>query len=345
MSLTNSSQKFSGMTHFNNMTHQDRLFGKIEITEPVVLDIISLPKFQRLKGIDQAGYFEPYYPGTSYNRFEHSIGCYFLLKKFNASPEEQIAGLIHDISHSAFSHCIDYALQEGSEMNHDHQDNIFAEYVLNSDIPKILKKYNLNINYILDEANFPLQETELPDLCADRIDYSLRGLIAYGEISQQKAQSILDNLIIKNNKWVFKNIDAAKEYSKLFYNLNKKYYTGIETAMMFRTVGDYVKHAIKNKYITYDELYTNDRYVINTINTNLTTDIQLTKLWRRMNDNENFKNDKTDYDAHIFCKSRIVDPLVMAGNKIKRFSELEINWEDVVKEESKPKEYFIKFLD
>ena len=54
---------------------------------------------------------------------------YALLKKFGASTEEQIAGLIHDVSHSAFSHCIDYVLDEGSEKTHNHQDRIFATFV------------------------------------------------------------------------------------------------------------------------------------------------------------------------------------------------------------------------
>ena len=327
------------------MTYRDRLFGKIEIKEPVIIDLINSHNLQRLKGVDQAGYFEVHFPNTRYTRFEHSIGCCFLLKKFNASLEEQIAGLIHDASHSAFSHCIDYALQAGSEIHHDHQDNIFIDYVLNSDIPQILKKYNLDINCILKEKNFPLQETELPDICADRIDYSLRGLIAYGEIYQKKAQNFLDNLIVKNNQWVFKKIDAAREYSKLFYYLNKKYYSGIQTAVMFRTVGDYLKYSLAKKYITYDKLYTTDQYVIDTINANLKSDDHLQKLWLRMNDNKNFEENINDYDARVLCKSRIIDPLVIDRDKIRRLSEIEPSWKNILKQESRPKEYFIKFLD
>jgi len=327
------------------MTIIDRLFGNIQIDEPIILDLINSPDLQRLKGIDQAGYFEVYFPQTSYTRLEHSVGCYFLLKKFNAPLEEQIAGLIHDVSHSAFSHCIDYVVQEGSEIAHDHQDNIFKKYVLNSSVPEILKKYNLDTNYILDEKNFPLQESNLPDICADRIDYSLRGLIAYNEASQKKAQTILDNLIIKDNKWIFKNFEVALEYSKLFYLLNTKYYSGLQTAVMFRTVGDYLKYALEKKYISYKELYTTDKYVLDKINTNLKTDKHLKKLWQRMNNNKDFKNDKHNYDARVLCKSRIIDPLVINDGTIKRLSDIEESWKDILKQEQKPKEYFIKFLN
>ena len=324
--------------------HQDRLFGKIKINEPVILDLINSHNLQRLKGIDQAGYFEIYFPNTKYTRFEHSIGCYVLLKKFNAPIAEQIAGLIHDVSHSAFSHCIDYALQTGSEIEHDHQDNVFSQYILDSSIPKILKKYNFNIDYILNEKNFPLQETQLPDMCADRIDYSLRGLIVYGEISQKKAQSFLENLIVKNNKWVFKDLDAALEYSKLFYYLNKKYYSGVQTAAMFRTVGDYIKYALEKKYITYNNIYTTDQYVMDKINVNLKSDKNLEKLWRRMNDNKSFEENINNYDARVFCKSRIIDPLAIYKNEIKRLSFFKPSWKNILKQESRPKEYSIKFL-
>ena len=95
------------------MKYTDRIYGDVDITENVVVDIINSQAFQRLKGIDQAGYFEVYFPGTKHSRFEHSIGCYVLLKMYGASLEEQLAGLIHDVSHSAFSHTADYIFSGG----------------------------------------------------------------------------------------------------------------------------------------------------------------------------------------------------------------------------------------
>ena len=41
-----------------------------------------------------------------------------------------------------------------------------------SEIPNILERYGFNLDYILDDKNFPLKERSLPDLCADRIDYA-----------------------------------------------------------------------------------------------------------------------------------------------------------------------------
>ena len=128
------------------MLIKDRVYGEVDILEPVLIEIINSSALQRLKEIDQAGYFEPHFPGTAHSRFEHSVGVCALLKKYGAPIEEQMAGLIHDISHSAFSHCIDYVLDIGSQKEQNHQDNIFEEFVKKSQIPSILKNIILTWN-------------------------------------------------------------------------------------------------------------------------------------------------------------------------------------------------------
>jgi hypothetical protein len=326
------------------MEHQDRVYGKVEITEPVILELINSPELQRLKEIDQAGYFEPYSPGSSQTRFEHSVGCYILLNKFGASLEEQIAGLIHDVSHSAFSHSVDYALSEGSEKEQNHQDNYFEEYVFKSGIPAILKKYGLDVDYVIHESNFPLQETLLPDLCADRIDYSFRGMLAY-KISFDRIGHIMENMTAQDGKWVFKDFDSAYEYANIFFRLNTDYYAAIETAVMFRRVGDYLKHALDKEYISKEDLYSTDRQVIEKTNKHLPEDEKLNIFWKRMNNGAGFENNPNDFDVEVYVKSRIVDPLCWHEEKIKRVSDIKPEWKGVVEKESKPKQYFIKFSD
>jgi len=327
------------------MQYQDKIYGQFKIDEPVILDLINSQELQRLKEIDQAGYYEPYHPGSKHSRFEHSVGVYLLLQKLGASLEEQIAGLIHDVSHSAFSHAIDYALYEGSEKEHNHQDNYFEEYVLNSKIPNILEKHGFDVGYILDESNFPLLETQLPDLCADRIDYSLRELVAYKVSELEKVKDILKKLKVQDNKWIFSDFDSAYEYAKLFKILNENYFCSITTAVMFRRVGDYLKYALDKNFITKDDLYTTDKEVIDKINNNLAKDEKLSFFWNRMNNSGGYENNPDNYDAEVYCKSRIVDPLCLDNGEVKRVSDIEPSWKDIIRQESKPKGYFIKFSD
>jgi len=323
------------------MNIKDRIYGDIEILEPVLLEIVNTPTFQRLKDIDQAGYSEPYFPGTSHSRFEHSIGVYLLLKKYGASIEEQIAGLIHDVSHAVFSHCIDYVLDAGPEKEHSHQDNVFDDYVKKSEIPAILKKYNFKLDYILNDKNFPLKEKDLPDLCADRIDYSLRTARVFGEI--ETVDYLFNNLTTENGEWIFKNFESAEKYAELFLKLNDNYYAGLASAVMFCTVGDYLCHALSKGYISETDLYTTDKIVLSKIKSHHKSDKRLKLLFDRMNNKIGFKNDPDNFDGEVFCKSRIINPFCKQNGEVKRVSQIDPNWGIVLEEELKPKHYFIKF--
>lgn len=331
------------------MKYIDRVYGEFEINEPIILELINSLPLQRLKDIDQAGYrllwvksdveVEEY----DHSRFAHSVGVYLLLKKYGASLKEQIAGLIHDVSHSAFSHCIDYVLDKGSEKEHSYQDNLFDSFVRKTEILDIIKKYGLDLEYILDDKNFPLKEKNLPDLCADRIDYSLRTAVIFNVLDKQEREYLLNNLIVQDNNWMFKDLDSAREYAKLFLRLNTFYYSGLSSAIMFRVVGDYLKYALQKKYISENDLYTTDGEVLSKINKFLDKDKRLKLFWGRMNNKVKICNNPDDYDARVFCKSRVVDPLFKKEGSIKRLSEVELSWGEILKRELKPKEYFLKF--
>jgi len=331
------------------MKYYDLVYGEFEITEPIILELINSPSIQRLKHIDQAGY-RPFWGKPdintdkyAYSRFAHSVGVYLLLRKYQASLEEQIAGLIHDISHSAFSHCIDYVLDEGSETEHNHQDKCFADFVRKTEIPKIIERYGFDLDYILDDESFPLKEKDLPDLCADRIDYSLRTAVVFGELNEEDKDYLLNNLVVENKKWVFENFESAEKFVQLFRKLNLVYYAGFSSAVMFRTVGDCLKYALQKSYISKDDLYTTDEKVLEKIKHFLDKDEKLKLFWDRMNRKIKAVNNPNDYDAQVFCKSRMVDPLFKDGKVLKRLSQR--GWSEIINEELKPKRYFIKFTE
>jgi len=330
------------------MQYKDPIYGKNEITEPVILDLLESFAMQRLKGIDQAGYFEPFFPGTVHSRLEHSLGVYLLLRRFDAKLSEQVSGLIHDVSHSAFSHCADYVFAEGSQKEQSHQDNIFDEHVRRSEIPVILKKYNLDLEYVLNDKNFPLKENNLPDICADRIDYSLRTIWHFRKYAPEHAEKIKDilaSLTTKNAQWIFADYRSAQNFADLFFYANKYFYSNIESAIMFRTTGDYLKYALDKKYILKDDLYLTDMEVLDKINAYLNGDAMLKKLWERMNNQVGCVNNFENYDAQVFCKSRVIDPMCYNDGKVMRVSEVNLDWKKVVEEEMRPKEYFLKFSD
>ena len=330
------------MQRCDTMSWKDPLYGEVLIENHVILALLESPALQRLRGVDQTGYEPLYIKKRKVNRLEHSIGVYLLLRLFGASIEEQIMGLIHDISHACFSHCIDYVLKSGSEENQSLQDDVFDSFVRNSEIKDIIEEYGFDIDYILNKKNFPLLEKDLPSLCADRIDYSLRDALSCEVISVQQKDEFLENLIVENQNWIFKNLEIAKKYANMFAEMNERY-SGISAAIMFRVVGDFLKHSLEKGYITEEDLYTTDDFVIQKIKQLGKGDKVLEQYWERMNNKMNVVLDPID-GVVVFCKSRIVNPLFKENGQLKRVSDVDEEWKVFLKRESKPKKYSLSFL-
>src|SRR3989339_1947776 len=136
------------------MKIQDRIYGQVNIEELILLELMASEPLQRLKGIKQS------LSNQTVSRYEHSLGVMILLKILKAPLEEQIAGLLHDVPHTAFSHVIDFVFEN---KDHEFHEKFHEDIIKNSEIPDILKKYNFDLSRILNEKNFPILERKLPD--------------------------------------------------------------------------------------------------------------------------------------------------------------------------------------
>ena len=149
----------------------DELYGKYYVND-IIFEIMESSIFKRLKNIHQSG--GGYLVNELWNvtRYEHSVGTMILSLKFGGNVEEQIKSLLHDISHSAFSHVIDYILKNNNE---DYHEIIQEDFLKNKELFGIFKKHNLNLDIIMS-TNYNLLDADLPDLSFDRIDYTFRDL-------------------------------------------------------------------------------------------------------------------------------------------------------------------------
>ncbi len=153
------------------MIVSDIIYGDYNV-DHVLAELIMSKPVQKLKGIHQGG--ASYLVNEEWNvtRYEHSVGVMLLIKKLGGSIEEQIAGLLHDVSHTAFSHVIDFVLENKEE---DYHEKIYQKVIIDSEIPCILKKHGYDYKDILfNESKWTLLEQPAPELCADRVDYTLR---------------------------------------------------------------------------------------------------------------------------------------------------------------------------
>ena len=95
--------------------------------------------FQRLKNISQLGPLKFKYINADHSRFNHSIGVSYLAYKtvenlqkkhpeitFNEIIQVEIAGLLHDIGHSCFSHTFDSIVNS----KHEERSVKIVEYII-----------------------------------------------------------------------------------------------------------------------------------------------------------------------------------------------------------------------
>src|SRR3989344_2443568 len=304
------------------MIIKDGVYGEFEISEPVLLELIASPSIQRLKGISQMGMPQEYWHTPVFSRYEHSIGVMLILRKLNASINEQIAGLLHDVSHTAFSHVADWVF--GDPTKEDHQDNIFEEFVLKSEIPGILEKNNISTKEILDFSNFPLLEQELPELCADRIDYTLRELNAIGK--EALARELAGDLISFNSRIVFKSKELAESFANSFISRNNQHWAAPESRLRYYLLSDILKEAMLKEIISKEDFGKTDQEVLSAIT--LSKDASLLEKLKILSGK--LKAIESDTGILLQKKFRYINPSVILGNQVLPLSSISPEYTQVL---------------
>ena len=232
----------------------DRIYGNYYISESVLIELLRSSSILRLKNISQFGPPERYYHIKPFSRYEHSLGVMLLLKSLGASLEEQVAGLLHDISHTAFSHVVDWVV--GSNEKENYQDKRHRKFFAGSDVKAILTKYGFDAKKVADHKYHKLLERKIPDLCADRIDYSLR------EFPTTTARKCFAGLFINKNRIVFKDKKTALLFASNFLHKQESHWGGFEAGVRYINLARVLKMAIEKKHISFEDLSKDDDYVI-----------------------------------------------------------------------------------
>ncbi|KRF63623.1 hypothetical protein ASG99_05740 [Bacillus sp. Soil768D1] len=295
----------------------DNIYGEFEI-EKVIEELILCKPVQRLKGIHQGG--ASYLVNKKWNvtRFDHSIGVMLLIKKLGGSVEEQIAGLLHDVSHTAFSHVVDFVLDNKEE---DYHEEIYSTVVKNSEIPTILEKFGYNFEDILqDDSKWTLLEQPAPELCADRVDYTLRDMYEYGHISLEEVQCFLNHLIVVEGKMYLQNIEIAEWFVKTYYKEVIDFFMDPLNIYGNDMLAKILKLSLDKNIISLDDFLSEDEELIYKIKS--AEDKELFGLLRKLNQNVQVKEDRDNYDLHRKNKVRMINPSILKNNELIPASEL-----------------------
>lgn len=287
------------------MVIYDELYGAFEVA-PVLKELIQTETFQRLKDIHMAG--PAYLADSNWNetRYEHSLGVMLLIKKLGGSLEEQIAGLLHDISHTAFSHVVDYVFERPDE---DYHERIKQKFLEDSEIEKILSRYNFNIEQLLYCAsNWQLLEKEAPHLCVDRIDYTLREIHRYYKVPLNEIYDFLDELIFKSSELCVQSTNQAEWFVDQYYRIVVEFFYNPKNIYATEQLKKVLELALQKKVIIEENFLMAETQLLNRILNS--EDPECHFLLEKINDLPQLaivqENEKYDFSRKN--KIRYVDP-------------------------------------
>lgn len=245
----------------------ETIWGESVEPEDVITSIIQNPIMQRIKDVDQSGparYFGPKLP--KFSRFEHCIGVWAIIKKTGAGIKEQVAGLLHDVSHTVFSHVSDHLYSKknniGEHTNISYQDKTHMQYLTKANLKKLLETYNIS-EKDLDPSNqeYKILEQPLPDMCADRIHYNIHTGVIMKHITKEEAKNIIDDINYKDERWFFTNQTLAKKFAELSIYFTQNFWGASWNVSMNIHLANSLKRAIQTKLISHDDLYLTDSVI------------------------------------------------------------------------------------
>lgn len=188
---------------------KDPLFGNITLND-LEQEIIQTRDFQRLRYIKQLAFDFLVYPGATHSRFEHSLGTFYVTGELDGcifgkrNEELELAGLLHDIGHAAFSHASDPVLMKFLKTTHE---KIGEQKIKSSGISDIINDNGFSSRKVLSYFNsVGIGEIVTGTIGSDRIDYLMRDSLHTGV-----AYGILDYNRIKGKLTVYKNKPAMYE--------------------------------------------------------------------------------------------------------------------------------------
>lgn len=279
---------------------------------------------QRLKEIDQSGITRYTSDLPAFTRFDHSLGVYTLLRRYEAPMEECIAGLLHDASHTVFSHVGDFLFGDG-DLKESYQDSIHLWYLKQQGIADILSPCGLTIEDIDPKrADFTALEQPLPDMCADRIEYNLHTAYLFGLMSQEDISTILNDLQYRQGKWFFYNRHSARRFADLSLHFTENFWGTAENLLSYIWGAEALRQAIVIGEISTEEMhFSTDQKVLEKLWASKDPIVQeyLEQCYHPLNYYAIVP--KNEEELFISGKFRGIDPLVWEDGELARLTSLD----------------------
>lgn len=298
------------------MQYADRIYGSVDLTEPVLLELMDTAAMQRLHGVLQHGITALLGITQPVSRFEHSVGVMLLVRRLGGGLKEQIAALIHDVSHTAFSHVIDYVFNGHHQQGyHEERKEWFLEQ---SDVPACLRKHGFDWRIFLHEEEFPLLEQPSPALCADRLDYFLRDSLDLSLIGLAEIQNGLEHLVVSGGKIVVDDLETARWMGNTFMAADQASWANFREVGLYELTAMAMRLAFHNGALQDADLWGVDQSLWNRLLS--IRDPGVRAILRQVSAHTQFIWDDIHPDFWVSTKLRTIDPDVLLDGEVRCLS-------------------------
>ena len=294
------------------MQYDDELYGKVEITEPLLLDLIASDAVQRTKGISQHGITALLGITPPFSRFDHSVGAMLLVRRLGANVNEQAAALLHDISHTAFSHVIDFVFDDPSGQGYHEEKK--EQFVANTDIPAILNRHHMDWRDFMFEEQFSLLEQPLPALCADRLDYFFRDLKFLKLANDDEIQAVLESLEVVGGRITVNDTTAARWLAYTFIEADRASWSSFREVGLYQLTAEAINAANRYGLIGEGDLWGSDEALWRKL---ASADHPEVRHWVKLiTPGTRFIWSEEPPTFSVSAKVRSIDPPVTDGNSV-----------------------------
>ncbi len=294
----------------------DDIHGRAEIDEPVLLDLLAAPALQRLHGILQHGISGLIGLTPPITRYEHSVGVMLLVRRLGAPLTEQIAALLHDVSHTAFSHVMDHVFD--SPDSQSFHERVKEGFLQRTGLPEILANHGYDWQAFLDEAPYGLLEQPAPALCADRIDYFLRDAAGFRLARPEQISAVLNHLVVRDGRLVLDDLAVARWMADTFIRADDHSWSNFKEVGLYELTARALRRAFEAGILQADDIWLTDAALWEKMNE--ASDPQLQKMNRLIRPDVRFAWDAEAPTFVLSTKIRTIDPDVIHDGRVQPLS-------------------------
>ncbi len=290
------------------------LYGEI----PAFLrPFLETPELRRLRGVGMNCGCEytdfPRFRGLpAYSRLRHSLGAALLVWRFTGDRAQTFAALFHDIATPVFAHSVDFL--HGDYLRQESTEARTEEILRGSrEIGRLLDELGIPLDAVTDYHRYPVADNDAPRLSADRLEYTLGNLCAFGFASSEELARTLRDLRVSaapdgQTELAFSSAETALAFARGALRCSKVYVSD-EDRYAMQMLAELLAGAIRRGVLEENDLFRTEPEVID----KLCADGETEHEWRRFRAMSRMLSGgdaPPERRRVIPAKKRCIDPLV-----------------------------------